>query len=297
MIRTNTETTMEQKQRPGVLAANSYGKSRVRLTKITRHADRHDLKEICIDIQLQGEFDKSYVTGDNSQVVATDSMKNTVYVLAANHSLADIESFGKSLAGHFLATYAQVRSCTINLSEELWQRIVSADGNPHPHAFFGAGDEKHAAEVRADRQSISVESAVEGLKLVKTTDSEFWGFVRDRFTTLPETKDRIFGTSVTARWTYRHENPDYQRCYETVRSVILRVFATHKSLGVQHTIHEIGQIALGELNELNEITIMMPNEHRILFNLQPFGLENKNEIFVATDEPYGLISATIKRAP
>jgi len=295
MTRTDREgTTVEQSQRPGWLQHNAYGKSRVRLSKVTRLKDRHDLKEICINIQLEGEFDSAYTRGDNSQVVATDSMKNTVYALAADHPLTDIESFGKSLANHFLGTYKQVTECSVDLYEELWQRIA-VNGKPHPYAFFGAGDEKHKAAVRATRQAVVVESAVEGLKLVKTTDSEFWGFIRDQYTTLPEVKDRIFGTSVSARWLYRKENPDFQACYEAVRKVILKVFATHRSLGVQHTMHEIGQAALADCNELSEIRITMPNEHRIPFNLQPFGLENRNEIFVTTDEPYGLISATIKR--
>jgi urate oxidase len=295
MARTEVEGNMEQKQRAGMLVHNAYGKSKVRLTKVTRHQDRHELKEFSVDIQLEGAFDESYITGDNTQIIATDSMKNTIYVLAAEEQISDIESFGKSIARHFLSTYKQVSSCSVRLAEELWQRIINDRGQPHPHAFFGAGAEKHCAFVHGTRDFINVESAVDGLNLVKTTDSEFWGFVRDQYTTLPEVKDRIFGTSVTARWLYKTENPDYQANYEAVRTTILEVFATHRSLGVQHTMHEIAQVALERLSELSEITITMPNKHRILFNLQPFGLDNKNEIFIATDEPYGLISATIKR--
>jgi urate oxidase len=295
MARTKIEGNMEQKQQAGVLVQNAYGKSKVRLTKVTRHQDRHELKELSIDIQLEGAFDESYITGDNAQVIATDSMRNTVYVLAAKEEISNIESFGKSIARHFLSTYTQVTACSITLVEELWQPITNDRGQPHPNAFFGAGAEKHCAFVRGTRDSINVESAVDGLNLVKTTDSEFWGFVRDQYTTLPEVKDRIFGTSVTARWLYGTENPDYQANYEAVRTTILEVFATQRSLGVQHTMHEIAQVALERLSELSEITITMPNKHRILFNLQPFGLENKNEIFVTTDEPHGLISATIKR--
>jgi urate oxidase len=281
--------------RSGMLVQNAYGKSKVRLTKVTRNQGRHELKELSIDIQLEGAFEESYTTGDNTQVIATDSMKNTVYVLAAKEEISDIESFGKRVASHFLGTYKHVTACSINLIEELWQPITSESGQNYPNAFFGAGAEKHCAYVHGTRELVSVESAVEGLNLVKTTDSEFWGFVRDEYTTLPDAKDRIFGTSVSARWSYSAEKPDYQTSYRTMRNIILEVFATHKSLGVQHTMHEMGQVALERLPEIDEITITMPNKHRILFNLQPFGLENKNEIFVVTDEPYGLISATIKR--
>jgi urate oxidase len=295
MSSTGLETrSVEQENRPGLLIHDAYGKSRVRLTKITRLADRHEFDEICLHIQMEGDFAEAYITGDNSQVVATDSMKNTVYVLAAKNDLAEVEQFGKLLANHFLETYKQIESCTITLARELWQRIV-VDGKPHKHAFFGAGSEKRVAVITATRQSMDIVSQVEGLKVAKTTDSEFWGYVRDQYTTLPEVKDRILGTSVDARWSYGTDKVDYRACYEAVRNTILEVFATHKSLGVQHTMYEIGQTALERREELSEITLTMPNEHRIPFNLKPFGVEDKNEIFIAIDEPFGLIMATIKR--
>lgn len=286
--------SVEKENRPGELVENAYGKSRVRLSKITRHADRHELDEICVDIQLKGDFAEAYTTGDNSQVVATDSMKNTVYVLAAKNDIGAVEKFGKLLAKHFLDTYKQVESCTIALAKDLWLRI-DAGGKPHQHAFYGAGSEKRSAVISATRKSVDVVSHIEGLKLAKTTDSEFHGFVRDEYTTLPEVKDRIFGTSVDVRWTYGTGDADYSACYEAVRSSIFEIFAAHKSLGVQHTMHEIGQIALERRPEISEIKLTMPNQHRIPFNLKPFGLEDKNEIFILTDEPYGLITATIRR--
>ncbi len=295
MSGSDQRTNIAQDERTaGVLVQNAYGKSKVRLTKVTRSEDRHIFKEICVDIQLQGDFERTYTVGDNSQVVATDSMKNLVYVLASNHPLEDIESFGKSLAEHILTTYKHVRSVDVRLVEELWHRIL-VDGKPHAHAFFGAGTEKRVAEIKATQQSIEIKSGIEALKLVKTTDSEFWGFIRDKHTTLPDVKDRIFGTSVSVHWLYLSGNPDFQKAYDTVRNVVLECFATHRSLAVQHTMNEIGQVALARVPDIREISIVMPNEHRIPFNLEPFALENKNEIFITTDQPYGLISATLKR--
>jgi urate oxidase len=279
----------------GVLVKNAYGKSRVRLTKLTRFEDRHVFKEISVDIELQGDFERTYTVGDNSQVVATDSMKNLVYVLASQHSLDTIESFGKSMAEHILKTYKHVSSVNVRLVEELWQRIV-VNGKAHAHSFYGAGAEKRIAEVDGTHDAIEIKSGIESLKLVKTTDSEFWGFIRDQHTTLSDVKDRIFGTSVSLEWSYQNSDPDYQTAYDTVRNVVLECFATHHSLAVQHTMNEIGQVALARVPDIQEISMVMPNEHRIPFNLQPFNLENKNEIFITTDEPFGLISATLKRS-
>jgi urate oxidase len=281
---------------PAHLVSHSYGKSRVRLTKVTRGPQQHDLKEMTVDITLEGAFDACYTCGDNSSVVATDSMKNTVYVLAREHPVDSIESFGLHLAEHFLKTYDHVTAATASIGLTRWDRI-HVDGKPHAYAFVGGGDERRTAEVRVTREGRSVTSGLTDLLVLKTTDSGFVGFVRDRYTTLRETDDRIFATSVTANWICR---PDIKVCdwnaqFERVRQLILETFATHKSLAVQQTIHEIGDRVLASLPEVDEIAITMPNKHRILVDLSPFGLDNNNEIFVPIDEPYGLIRGVLCR--
>lgn len=276
------------------LVENSYGKSRVRLTKVTRHADRHELKELSVDIQLQGEFEKTYLEGDNSQVVPTDTMKNTVYALASSHPLTDIESFGKTLGEHFLTNFSHVASVSMTITEELWTRI-DVNGKPHKHSFVGGSREKRVAHVDCMRGCTSVESGIEDLVVLKTTDSEFVGYIKDKYTTLPETRDRIFATSVAAYWLYKSSEADFNGVYEKLRTLFLKIFAEHHSLAVQQTLYEMGKKALDAVPEIEEIRIVMPNQHRIPFDLTRIGLENKNEIFVPTDEPFGLISATIGR--
>jgi urate oxidase len=282
---------------PGMSAAlthHAYGKSHVRLTKVVRHADRHDLKDLCAAVELEGDFGASYVHGDNSRVVATDTMKNVVFALAKNHALADLESFGQALAGHFLQHYAQVSTATIRLVEQPWQRLV-ARGRKHPFAFVGGGSEKRTCMVRFTRQGLRVESGLDDLALLKTTDSAFAGFVRDAYTTLPEADDRIFATVLSANWLYAEVPADWDRCHHLIRQALLDVFARHKSLSVQHTLHAMGAAALEACSQVEQISLRMPNKHRLLVNLQPFGLENNNEIFVATDEPFGVITGTMRR--
>jgi len=277
------------------LVDSSYGKSRVRLTKVTRTPQRHELKELTVNIQLQGEFDRSYTDGDNSQIVATDTMKNTVYALAAKHPVNNIESFAKHLCEHFLSRNTHIGATSVEIAEELWQRIDS-NGKPHEHAFVGGNIEKRVTHVDCIRGGITVESGIEDLFVLKTTDSEFTGFIRDEFTTLPEAKDRIFATSVAAYWVYKTDNCDFDKNYATVRKILLDVFAAHHSLAVQQTLFEMGKKVLDSCNDIEEIHISMPNQHRIAFDLSRFGMQNNNEIFVPTDEPYGLISATIGRS-
>lgn len=276
------------------LVQSAYGKSRVRLTKVTRLADRHLLKEIAVDIQLEGAFDRSYTDGDNSNIVATDTMKNTVYALASSDPIENIETFAKNLGNHFVTKYKQIALATISIEEELWQRIPTAQG-PHRHAFTGGSNEKRVTNIECTRESVTVESGIEGLSVLKTTDSEFHGFVRDEYTTLADTNDRIFATNIMVHWLLKSPDADFDKVYENIREICLDVFATHHSLAVQETLFQIGKVALEKCDSVEQITVTMPNQHRIPVDLTRFGLQNKNEIFVPTDEPFGLISATVGR--
>jgi urate oxidase len=277
-----------------MLKSNSYGKSYVRLTKVSRHGDRHELKELSVDIELQGDFARCYTHGDNSKIIATDSMKNTVYVLAKDHPIESIEDFARHLANHFVDTYPQVACATATIREAPWQRI-SVNAKPHDHSFVGGSCERRTCSVTSDRKSVEIEGGIDGLLVLKTTKSGFVGYVRDRYTTLKETTDRIFATSVTARWQYSTPELDGNRAFETIRTALLEVFATHDSLAVQQTLLAMGEEALKRCAEISEIELTMPNQHRLLVNLQPFGMNNPNEIFVPTNEPFGLIKGTVSR--
>ena len=280
---------------PAVLTHHSYGKSRVRLTRVTRLPDRHEIRELTVDIRLEGEFDASYTLGDNSRIIATDTMKNVVYALAQGRPAEAIEDFGAVLAGHFVEGFAHVRSASVELFEHPWRRI-EVDGVDHPHAFVGGGGERRTAGVTRGRDGVSVESGLDGLMILKTTGSGFSGFLRDRHTTLPETTDRIFATEVRSRWSYAPGAVvDWDKAHAEVRRALLETFAVHESLAVQQTLYAMGEAALAASDEIEEITLTLPNQHRILFDLGRFGRSNTNEIFVATDEPFGLITGTLRR--
>jgi urate oxidase len=278
-----------------ILTHHAYGKARVRLIRVTRNADCHDLKELCISVQLEGDFVACYESGDNRRVVTTDTMKNTVYVLAKKHGISTIESFGETLARHFVQTYAQVSTVTVDLAERSWRRIILG-GREHPHAFVGGADEKRTALVTFTRQSLRIESGLSDMSLLKTTDSAFAGFVRDQYTTLAETGDRILATLLSARWRCAGAPADWDAVHHAARQALVETFARHQSLSVQHTLHAMGQAALAACPEISDITLTLPNKHHLLVNLEPFGLQNDNEIFVPTDEPHGVIIGTLSRS-
>ena len=276
------------------LTHNCYGKSDVRVTKVIRQRTRHELIEMSVYVELRGDFKASYLRGDNRKVVATDSMKNTVYVFAKRDPVKSIESFGLALADHFKQTYPQVTCASVRVHQSSWKRI-NVRGKPHPVAFISGGTELRTCTAVCDERQ-SVAGGLCDLLVLKTTDSGFRDFVRDEFTTLPDTDDRIFATKIDAWWFYGQAKVDFNAAHRTIREALLETFATHKSDSVQQTLYAMGQAALRRCKAISDISITLPNKHRLLVNLQPFGLENKNEIFVWTDEPYGSIFGHVKRS-
>jgi urate oxidase len=274
------------------LSWNRYGKCRIRLVKVRRAKDPHELVDLTLDVQLEGAFENVYSEGDNSSCLATDTMKNTVYAFARQDPVASPESFGLRLASHF-ASIPPVTRARISVVEHRWERLT-ADGHPHPHAFVQPGGERWTAVVEKDRDGDRVTSGLENLVVLKTTDSAFSGFPRDRYTTLPETGDRIFATSVTASWKYHRGIAEFG-ARTLIRRRLLDTFATHDSRSVQHTLHAMARAVLDACDDVEEVTLALPNRHHLLVDLAPFGLDNPNEVFVATDQPFGLIEATVRR--
>jgi urate oxidase len=279
-----------------VLRENCYGKSGVRLTKVIRLADRHDLIELSADIALRGDFAASYTDGDNSNIVATDSIKNTVYVLAKETQFNSVEEFAITLARHFVATYPQVLLAQIELEQTLWQRII-VGAAAHRHAFVAGGGDRRTCRATLERagERLALIGGIAALEVIKTTGSEFSGFVTDRFRTLKDTNDRIMATRIEAEWTYASEVRAYNECFDTIRAVLLETFADHHSLAVQQTLLKMGEAALAACAAIKSIRLEMPNQHRIPFNLEPFGVKSENDIFVPTDAPFGMISGSVER--
>ena len=276
------------------LLRQSYGKSRVRLSRINRDQPRHEFIELTAAISLDGDFSAAFIAADNRLVVATDTMKNTVYVLANQYGVVSIERFALLLAKHFLDSYSHVSQVTVSLVEKPWQRMAFA-GEDHAHSFVAAGNERYECEAIATRKGTLLTAGLQGLQVLKTTGSGFSQFHRDQFTTLPETEDRIFATTIEARWPCADLAADWTSARQAIRAAILRVFATNFSPSVQATLFEMAEAAFAACPAIDEITITMPNQHHIPFNLQPFGATIANATFVPTDEPHGLISGTVRR--
>jgi urate oxidase len=281
---------------PITLSHSNYGKSEIRLVKVVRRPDRHELRDLTVDVSLEGDFGAAHIEGDNTGLLATDTMRNTVYALAKDDPIENIESFGVRLVEHFVAASPAVGRARVNMVEHPWARL-ELEGEPHPHAFQRGNGGDRVATVTGDGAEIRVEAGIDDLLVLKTTDSGWEGYLHDRYTSLPETSDRILATAITARWSYRDTDVDFGAAWEDVRRVILKTFGDHYSPSVQFTLHRMGSAVLEARPEIERIHFSLPNIHHLRYDLERFGLENDNEIFHATTDPYGLIEGTVERTP
>jgi urate oxidase len=268
------------------LGPNRYGKSGIRLVTVDRRDDRHDLLDLTVDVRLEGDFAAAHVDGDNAAVLPTDTMRGTVYALARDGA-APVEAFGLRLARRFLDAAAAAATAHVTLVAEPWDRLG-------PTAFTGGAGRRTAA-ITATRDDAWVRAGLTDLVVLKTTGSGFSGFLRDEYTTLADTDDRILATRITADWRYDGLDVDWDEAQAQIRGALLDAFAAHDSASVQHTLHAMGEAALAARPDVAEIHLLLPNLHHVQADLSPYGLDNPGAVFVATDRPYGVIEATVLR--
>jgi urate oxidase len=281
-----------------VLGPNQYGKAENRVVRVYRDTPRHEIRDVNVSTSLRGDFSDAHLSGDQARVLPTDTQKNTVYAYAKEKGLGPIEDYGLALARHFVDDVEPVEGARIEIDEYAWDRI-QVDGRPHDHAFVRRGPAVRTTVVTldgkgADQQSWVV-SGIKDLVVLKSTGSEFQGYLRDGYTTLRETTDRIMSTSLVARWRYTGTELDWDALYGSILAILLARYAAVHSLALQQTLWEMGKAVLEKHAEVAEIKLSAPNVHHFVYDLSPFGLDNPNEVFHVDDRPYGLIQASVVR--
>lgn len=277
-----------------VLGANQYGKAEVRLVKVSRDTDRHAIEDLSVSSRLHGDFASAHLQGNNEHVVPTDTQKNTIYAFARN-GVGSPEQFLLRLADHFTTSFDWVTGGRWDAESYGWDRI-QAHGQAHDHSFVRNGREIRTAALTRDGDQTWLVSGLKDLTVLKTTQSGFVGYPKDKYTTLAETTDRVLATDVSARWRYNTTtNIDFNKVYEDVSALLLEGFTEGYSHALQNTLYNMGEKVLAAHQEIDEIKFSMPNKHHFLVDLAPFGLDNPNEVFFAADRPYGLIEGTVER--
>ncbi len=285
-----------------VLGANRYGKAENRVVRVYRDTARHEIRDLNVSTSLRGDFEDAHVAGDQIKVLPTDTQKNTAFAYAKEHGVSSPEDYAIALGTHFLDAAPPAAGAQIAVEEYVWDRIP-VDGRGHDHSFVRRGTETRTAVVTVDgrgtEQQVWVVSGFTDLTVLKSTGSEFKGFLKDEYTTLAETDDRIMATSLTARWRYdgtsADRDIDWNAAYEDILAIMLAAFATTYSRALQQTLYVMGKNVLEAHPEVAEVKFSAPNKHHFLVDLAPFGLDNNGEVFIAADRPYGLIEASVSR--
>ncbi|MFF3560694.1 factor-independent urate hydroxylase [Streptomyces sp. NPDC002574] len=282
---------------PTRLGQNQYGKAETRVVRVTREGRTHHVRDLNVSVALSGAMDEVHYSGSNANVLPTDTTKNTVFAFAKQYGIDSAEQFGIQLARHFVTSQDAIERARIRIEEYAWDRITDE------HSFVRGGRETRTAEVAFDGTHWQVLSGLKDLVVMNSTDSEFWGFVKDPYTTLPETRDRVLATEVAARWRFgwtREEDPAprWEESYAEVRRHLLDAFAGTYSLSLQQTLYAMGERIVEHRPEIDEVRLSLPNKHHFLVDLEPFGLVNDtpdSAVYFAADRPYGLIEGTVLR--
>jgi urate oxidase len=280
------------------LGPNQYGKAENHLVRVYRDSDRHEIHDLTVSTSLRGDFSAAHASGDQAEVLPTDTQKNTVFAFAKEKGVESPEQFAVALADHFLATSRVAEGARVEVDEVAWNRI-EVDGHGHDHAFVQGGGGTRTTVVNVDGRGADrrahVVSGLKDLVVLKSTASAFRGFLKDKYTTLPETDDRILATSLVVRWRYEGTDVDWNKTFDAIKALLLEKFAVPHSEALQQTLYGMGEAVLEQFPAVQEIKFSAPNKHHFLVDLSPFGLENPNEVFYAADRPYGLIEATVVR--
>ncbi|GGY15367.1 factor-independent urate hydroxylase [Streptomyces djakartensis] len=284
-----------------ILGPNQYGKAENRVVRITRDGATHHIKDLNVSVSLSGDMDEVHYSGSNANVLPTDTTKNTVYAFAKEYGIESAEQFGIHLARHFVTSQEPIRTARIRVEEYAWERIEHSGGGAH--SFVRKGQETRLAQITYDGSSWEVVSGLKDLTVMNSTGSEFRGYVKDKYTTLPEARDRVLATDVSGRWRFNwtddaQEAPDWEESYAQVKGHLLRAFAETYSLSLQQTLYAMGARVIDQRGEIDEVRFSLPNKHHFLVDLEPFGLKNDTAdgaVYLAADRPYGLIEATVLR--
>ncbi|MFJ9517360.1 factor-independent urate hydroxylase [Kitasatospora sp. NPDC101801] len=291
-----------------VLGQNQYGKAENRIVRVYRDSTRHEIKDLNVSVALSGDLDDVHLTGSNANCLPTDTTKNTVYAFAKEYGIESAEAFGITLAKHFVDNNEPIHRARIRIEEYTWDRIRTPDSSARfigseevGHSFVRNGGEVRTSEITYDGTTVQVVSGLKDLTVLNSTNSEFWGYIKDKYTTLQEAYDRILATQVTARWKYGFSGaegeaqPNWNRSYQHIRRHLLEAFAETYSYSLQQTLHSMGTRVLNNRAEVDEVRLELPNKHHFLVDLSPFGLKNENEVYYAADRMYGLIEGTVHR--
>ncbi len=277
------------------LIKNRYGKGRVRVMRIHRDGERHEVSQLNVKAMLEGDFARAYTSADNSTSVSTDTIKNVVNIVARENTGLGTEEFCQMLAKRYFELYPQANSVAITAHETKWSRL-SFRGKPHPHSFVLDSNGKPFVELTATRGgSSTLASGIDGFTFMKSTQSGWENYVKDAYTTIPPTKDRICATSMVASWKWSGKPASYPAANKKILDTLLEVFSTTYSPSVQNSLYHMGEAALAAVPEISEISMACPNMHFIPMNLSAFGMDNNNDVFLPTDEPHGQIECTVGR--
>ncbi len=277
-----------------VIRASSQGESRVRVLRVIRHGDRHDARDLSVACRFEGSFAAAFREGRPDGVLPGETLKNIVYGVARDRGGDDIELFGLALCQRLLSEHAQLARVRVEVDERRWTRL-EAGGRAQGQVFTAGSAERRTAAVTSNGTQTAVVSGIEDLVLMRTSGL-VEGDRRDADQTgTTDGVQRLLVATLSARWTYTSADVTFASYRQGVRATLVDTFAWHASRSVQHTLYNIADVVLASYQEIADITLALRERPYRPADLFTTGLDNPDELFVALDEPLGVVEVTVER--
>jgi urate oxidase len=274
--------------------SHSYGASQIRLLRVTRRGDRHDLRDLVIAVNVEGDVEEAFTKGDNELLLPADTLRNTVNAIARDESLREIEELGLALAAHFMEHQPQFGRVRIDLSQQPWTRLA-VGGRAQGQAFTAANSERRTASITSNGTQVSVAAGLTDFAIMKTAGAAFEGYLADQFTTVEAEKERVLAVSAEARWTYLHDEVAFGVYYEGIRDLLIEAFVQQLSRSAEHTAHAMASMVLSSYADVGDVTVRLRQRSLPLVELAPFGLDNPHVLFRPEDAPELTAEVTLSR--
>ena len=277
-----------------VIGGSTHGESRVRMLRLVRRGDRHDPRDLTVSLRFEGDFGGAFREGRPAGVIPGEALKTLVHTCARQHATGEIESFGLELCRRLLETHPQVAKVRAEVTEQPWLRM-EVGGKAQGQAFVLGGPEQRGAAITSNGTQIAVVSSIDNLTVMRTS-----GFMPSRPSAATddvgdEGLPPLVVGALNIRWTYSTPDVTFGAYRQGVRSVVVETMALHASRSVQYTLYAIGDVLLASYPEISVVSLAMHERPYRPVDLFHANVENPDDLFVAVEEPVGVVEVTLER--
>ena len=266
------------------------------MLRIVRRGDRHDPRDLTVSVRFEGGLAPAFLEGRADGVIPGETLKTLVHRVAREIGGEEIEAFGLALCERMLDAHKRLTRVRVEIAEQPWTRM-QVGGKAQGQTFVVGGPEQRTATVTSNGTQTAVVSGIDQLVLMRTA-----GFLprhpaRRADDGTEDAVQSLLVGSLAARWTYSNAEVTFGPYRQGVRAAITETFAVHAARSIQYTLYAIADVVLATYEDILDVTLALHERPYRAADLFREDVENPEELFVAAEEPLGMVEVTVERDP